>query len=150
MRRAYTPSLPELQAFVQAASMASATHAGDVLGLTQSAISRSLASLEARLGVRLFHRAKQRLTLSDAGRAFLPQAQAILAQFWHGHGDGGGMYLSWFLPLALLTVFRPNLEDRVAMTVLGEGWFSRRAKLAQSKRTAADNKGSIAAFNPTQ
>ncbi len=80
MRRAYTPSLPELQAFVQAASMASATHAGDVLGLTQSAISRSLASLEARLGVRLFHRAKQRLTLSDAGRAFLPQAQAILAQ----------------------------------------------------------------------
>jgi LysR family transcriptional regulator, glycine cleavage system transcriptional activator len=80
MRRAYTPSLPELQAFVQAAGMASATQAGDALGLTQSAISRSLASLEARLGVRLFHRAKQRLTLSDAGRAFLPQAQAILAQ----------------------------------------------------------------------
>jgi LysR family transcriptional regulator, glycine cleavage system transcriptional activator len=80
MRRAYTPSLPELQAFVQAAKTASATQAGDALGLTQSAISRSLASLEARLGVQLFVRARQRLTLSDAGRAFLPQAQAILAQ----------------------------------------------------------------------
>jgi hypothetical protein len=68
-------------------------------------------------------------------------------QFWHGHGDGGGMYLAWFLPLALLTVFRPNLEDRVALTVLGEDWFTRRrAKLAQSKRASTGNKGSIAAF----
>ena len=69
----------------------------------------------------------------------------VAIQFWHGHGDGGGMYLAWFLPLALLTVFRPNLEDRVALTVLGEDWFTRRrAKLA--KRTANGNKGSIAAF----
>lgn len=71
----------------------------------------------------------------------------VAIQFWHGHGDGGGMYLAWFLPLALLTVFRPNLEDRVALTVLGEDWFTRRrAKLAQSKRTSTGNKGAIAAF----
>lgn len=51
------------------------------------------------------------------------------AQFWNGHG--GGMYVTWFLPLALLTVFRPNLEDRIALTVLGDGWFpkSKRARL---------------------
>lgn len=77
-------------------------------------------------------------------------AVMIAVQFWEGHGDGGGMYLAWFLPLALLTVFRPNLEDRVALTVLGEDWFTRRrAKLAQSKRTTGDNKGSIAAFVPS-
>ncbi len=77
-------------------------------------------------------------------------AVMIAVQFWHGHGDGGGMYLAWFLPLALLTVFRPNLEDRVALTVLGEDWFTRRrAKLAQSKRTTGGNKGSIAAFVPS-
>jgi hypothetical protein len=29
----------------------------------------------------------------------------------------------------LLTIFRPNLEDRVALSVLGEGWFPRRRKL---------------------
>jgi hypothetical protein len=78
-------------------------------------------------------------------------AVMIAVQFWHGHGDGGGMYLAWFLPLALLTVFRPNLEDRVALTVLGEDWFTRRrAKLAQLKRTSGTSKGSIAAFSPLQ
>ncbi|MFN0018163.1 MAG: hypothetical protein ACKVP0_07890 [Pirellulaceae bacterium] len=76
-------------------------------------------------------------------------AVMIAVQFWHGHGDGGGMYLAWFLPLALLTVFRPNLEDRVALTVLGEDWFTRRrAKLAQLNRTSGTSKGSIAAFSP--
>lgn len=76
-------------------------------------------------------------------------AMMIAIQFWHGHGDGGGMYLAWFLPLALLTVFRPNLEDRVALTVLGEDWFTRRrAKLAQLKRPSSAGKDSIAAFSP--
>ena len=76
-------------------------------------------------------------------------AVMVAIQFWHGHGDGGGMYLAWFLPLALLTVFRPNLEDRVALTVLGEDWFTRRrAKLAQLKRGSGASKGSIAAFSP--
>ena len=79
MRHAYTPTLPELQAFVQAAETGSTTRAAAALGLTQSAVSRSLNSLEARLGVRLFHRVRQRLILSDAGRAMLPGAGQILA-----------------------------------------------------------------------
>jgi hypothetical protein len=41
-------------------------------------------------------------------------------QFWHAHG--GGLYMAWYLPLALLTIFRPNLEDRIALAVLPEGW----------------------------
>lgn len=51
-------------------------------------------------------------------------AVMVATQFWHGHG--GGLYMAWFLPLTLLTIFRPNLEDRVALSVLGEGWFPRR------------------------
>jgi hypothetical protein len=51
-------------------------------------------------------------------------AVMLAAQFWHG--DGGGLYMAWYLPLLLLTIFRPNLEDRVALSVLGEGWFPRR------------------------
>jgi hypothetical protein len=53
---------------------------------------------------------------------------AVMAaiQFWHGFG--GGLYMAWYLPLILLTIFRPNLEDRVALTVLGEGWFPRRRR----------------------
>jgi hypothetical protein len=45
-------------------------------------------------------------------------------QFWHA--PSGGLYVAWYLPLLLLTVFRPNLEDRVALSVLGAGWFARR------------------------
>jgi hypothetical protein len=64
-------------------------------------------------------------------------AMMVAVQFWHGFGDGGGMYMAWYLPLLLMTVFRPNLEDRVAQTVLGEGWFlRRRARLAQLGRAA--------------
>ena len=40
------------------------------------------------------------------------------AQFWHAHD--GGIYVAWYLPLLLLTIYRPNLEDRVALaTVAG-------------------------------
>ena len=49
-------------------------------------------------------------------------------QFWHAHR--GGLYMAWDLPLMLLTIFRPNLEDRVALTVVGEGWFTRRKPAA--------------------
>ena len=58
-------------------------------------------------------------------------AVMVAVQFWHAHGEGGGMYMAWFLPLTLLTIFRPNLEDRVALSVLGDDWFTRRrARLA--------------------
>jgi hypothetical protein len=51
-------------------------------------------------------------------------AVMLATQFWHPRG--GGLYMDWYLPLVLLTIFRPNLEDRVALSVLGEGWFPRR------------------------
>jgi hypothetical protein len=37
-------------------------------------------------------------------------------QFWHAYS--GGLALAWYLPLLLLTIFRPNLEDRVASAVV--------------------------------
>jgi hypothetical protein len=48
----------------------------------------------------------------------------LATQFWNA--NGGGLFMGWFLPLMLLTIFRPNLEDRVALSVLGEGWRSRK------------------------
>ncbi len=59
----------------------------------------------------------------------------VASQFWHG--NDGGLFMAWFLPLTLLAMFRPNLEDRVALSVLGEGWFSRRrARLVPMNRAA--------------
>lgn len=59
-------------------------------------------------------------------------------QFWHGYG--GGIFVGWYLPLLLLTIFRPNLEDRIAVSVLGESWwfkrFTRDGWLAQPRRRA--------------
>jgi hypothetical protein len=41
----------------------------------------------------------------------LAQSAAVLVavQFWHG--DRGGVYVLWYLPLLLLMVFRPNLSS---------------------------------------
>ncbi len=48
-------------------------------------------------------------------------AVMIAAQFWVV--PQGGLFIAWYLPLLLLTVFRPNLEDRVALSTLTDGWF---------------------------
>ncbi len=50
----------------------------------------------------------------------------VAAQFWHG--DGGGLYIAWFLPMLLLTIFRPNLQDRVALKVIDGGAAHHRPK----------------------
>ncbi|WP_182865347.1 DUF2029 domain-containing protein [Stieleria mannarensis] len=56
-------------------------------------------------------------------------AVMVAVQFWHGYG--GGLYIAWFLPLLLLTIFRPNLQDRVALKVVQRG----RSELARQTNT---------------
>lgn len=51
-------------------------------------------------------------------------AVMVGTQFWHPLG--GGVHMAWYLPLMLLTVFRPNLEDRIALSVLGQWSFAKR------------------------
>ena len=41
-------------------------------------------------------------------------------QFWKAYE--GGTFMAWYLPLLILTIFRPNLEDRVALSAISEGW----------------------------
>jgi hypothetical protein len=53
----------------------------------------------------------------------------IAAQFWHGYG--GGLYMGWFLPLLLLTIFRPNLQDRIALKVIDASASSVARPIAQ-------------------
>ncbi len=49
----------------------------------------------------------------------LSAAVILATQFWNPYQ--GGLYMTWYLPLLVLTVFRPNLEDRVALTAVTEG-----------------------------
>jgi hypothetical protein len=46
------------------------------------------------------------------------------SQFWKAHN--GGLFMAWWLPVLLLVVFRPNLENRMAALVLTNEWFPRR------------------------
>jgi len=55
------------------------------------------------------------------------------AQFWHAYG--GGVYIAWYLPLLLLTIFRPNLQESVASVKLGEGWWIARRRNRRSDST---------------
>ncbi len=81
--------LKGIEAFVCTADAGSFTAAGARLNLTNSAVSKSVARLEARLGSRLFERTTRRLTLTDVGAAFyetcvrvlgdLADAEAVLA-----------------------------------------------------------------------
>jgi hypothetical protein len=40
----------------------------------------------------------------------------IGTQFWMAHQ--GGLYMAWYLPILIITLFRPNLEDRVAVATV--------------------------------
>ena len=64
------PNLNSLRAFEAAARQQSFTAAGDELGVSPAAISRLVKLLEGRLGVMLFERSANRLTLTASGRLY--------------------------------------------------------------------------------
>jgi hypothetical protein len=47
-------------------------------------------------------------------------AVMLASQFWIA--NHGGLYMAWYLPLLILTIFRPNLEDRVALSAVRPVW----------------------------
>jgi len=71
--------LRQLAVFVAVAEERNFTRAAGRLHLVQSAASASIRSLEAELGASLFDRTTQRVDLTDAGRALLPEARQALA-----------------------------------------------------------------------
>lgn len=72
------PPLTWFRAFEAAARKLSFTAAAQEIGMTQSAVSQHVKSLETRLGVALFTRKPRGLSLTDDGRKLLPQVDAAL------------------------------------------------------------------------
>src|ERR1700738_3734582 len=64
----------KLKVFHAAAQAGSFTHAGEQLGLSQSAVSRQVSALEQELGVSLFHRHARGLLLTEQGELLHPTA----------------------------------------------------------------------------
>lgn len=74
-----TVELRQLQTFVAVAEEGSFTRASVRLNVVQSAVSAGIRTLERELGTQLFDRTTHRTSLTDAGRALLPEARATLA-----------------------------------------------------------------------
>jgi DNA-binding transcriptional LysR family regulator len=73
-------TLDQLRIFVAVAEQQHVTRAANVLALSQSAVSSSIAALEAQYDVQLFHRIRRNIVLTDAGQQFLCEARAVLAR----------------------------------------------------------------------
>ncbi|HEX3573939.1 MAG TPA: LysR substrate-binding domain-containing protein [Rhodopila sp.] len=73
-------TLDQLRVFVAVAERQHVTRAAEALNLAQSAVSASIAALEARHGTKLFHRVGRGIELTEAGAVFLTEARAVLAR----------------------------------------------------------------------
>ena len=67
----------KLKVFHAAAEAGSFTHAGEQLGLSQSAVSRQVSALEQELSVSLFHRHARGLILTEQGELLYRTAHEV-------------------------------------------------------------------------
>lgn len=73
-------NLNGIVAFVRTAEALSFVEAGRKLGISASAVGKSIAKLEASLGVRLFHRTTRRVSLTQEGQHFHERCHRILEE----------------------------------------------------------------------
>ena len=68
----------EMRTFVQVVDTGSFVGAAEPLDMSKAAVSRYVADLEARLGVRLLHRSTRRLSLAEDGEVFYLRCKELL------------------------------------------------------------------------
>ena len=68
----------EMRTFVQVVDTGSFVGAAEPLDMSKAAVSRYVADLEARLGVRLLHRTPRRLSLTEDGEVFYLRCKELL------------------------------------------------------------------------
>ncbi|MDP2331685.1 MAG: LysR family transcriptional regulator [Reyranella sp.] len=117
-------NIDEIQTFVAIADLGDFTQAGRRLHRSQPAISRRLGLLEDELGAPMFERIRGRAQLTEAGRAFLPHAEAALTALKDGRDAVHGLKtgLRGAISLALVG----TLADTHIIDVLRR--FARRSK----------------------
>jgi DNA-binding transcriptional LysR family regulator len=73
--------LRHLRYFVAVSEELNFTRAAEKLRLTQPSITRQIRDLEEEIGVRMFDRSKNRISLTTEGTLFLADARIILSEF---------------------------------------------------------------------
>ncbi|MCC5478040.1 LysR family transcriptional regulator [Streptomyces sp. NPDC059680] len=151
--------LRHLQHFVAVAEDQHFTRAAERLMVSQSGLSASIRALERELRAPLFVRTTRRVTLTEAGRALLVEAERILAQVRAAHEAvaavqgvlrgtlalGTEQCIAGVHPARLLAAFRgrhPDVEIRLRQAgsgALAEEVAAGRLDLAFAYRTQADS-----------
>ncbi|MFI6480382.1 LysR family transcriptional regulator [Nonomuraea sp. NPDC050663] len=119
------PDMNALRLFDEIARSGSFTAAGELLGYTQSAVSRRVAALEREVGGPLFERLARGVRLTPAGAALHRHVVAVLERLERAgeelaaihRGTGGTLRIGSFstanvhlVPSALRRLARPGLE----------------------------------------
>jgi DNA-binding transcriptional LysR family regulator len=107
----------KLRVFHAAAAAGSFTHAGEQLGLSQSAVSRQVSALETELRVPLFHRHARGLILTEQGDVLYRTTRDVLLK------------LETVKSVLSDSREKPNGELRITTTIgLGVNWLTPRLK----------------------
>jgi LysR family glycine cleavage system transcriptional activator len=110
------PNLIWLRSFEAAARHLNFTRAADELGLTQTAVSLHIRSLEAELGCKLFLRAPRNLSLTALGQAYMLTVRRALGDITRSttslFGPVGEHTLTVKVPVSTATLWlAPRLHD---------------------------------------
>lgn len=112
------PPLNAIRVFVEAARQLSFSRAALTLGMTQSGVSRHVASLEAWFGQRLFVRAGTSVDLTDVGRLYFDNVQEAVStieltsrQLARQGARPGRLVVRTSLPTFAMTVLIPALSQ---------------------------------------
>ncbi len=123
----------KLKVFHAAAEAGSFTHAGEQLGLSQSAVSRQVSALEQELSVSLFHRHARGLILTEQGDLLFRTAHDVFMQLQAARakltdsrerpsGDlkvttTPGLGINWLIPrLGEFTSLYPEIRVQLMVT----------------------------------
>lgn len=113
-------SLSSLNVFVHVAETRSFVAAGRILGVSASAVGKSIARMETKLNVRLFHRSTRSVTLTAEGALFLERSRRIVAELEAAESELSQLSES---PRGRLRLSLPQVST-LLLPVLGE--FMRR------------------------
>ncbi len=123
-----TPPFNALYTFVVTAKHLNLTHAAKELFVTQGAVSRQIATLEEYLGYRVFQRHARGLSLTQDGKALLPEVQKSFATlidvakpYDETHGEirlkAPTCSMRWLVPnLMTLQESHPNINVSLTTT----------------------------------
>jgi DNA-binding transcriptional LysR family regulator len=102
--------IEDIEVFVEVAEQASFSAAARRLTRSPAAVTRAIADLEGRLGVRLLNRTTRAVSLTDAGQRFLGGARRVLADLTEIEQAAAGQGLA---PRGELAVTAPILFGRL-------------------------------------